>query len=178
MQLPPAEIAGARLARLRDSHLLTWWWIAGLRYEAARAQNWWHAVYPRLMATAALPLFPLLCAMTALQVASSRSRLYLSASREATIAVVAKPGRWVIEGYNSAHPGTTSPTYPGPGRVLWDAVMPAVLDIADRDGIRMQIVAGNDRLVELYRSRIPDLQVVGRTLPRGIKLERTPRERR
>lgn len=177
MRLPPAEIEGARAARPGDCHRLVCWWLVGLGYESTRAPSLRGCLYAGVVAGAGCWLFPVLWAMTLLQVVRPRSRVYVSTSRDATLTVVARSKGWVVQGYNSAHPGSTAPTGRRPGRVLWDAMVPALLEVADRDGIAVHVVSANSRLTELYLSRVPGLQVVGRGRPRGDKLVRAPQGR-
>lgn len=164
---PPA-VDGILTAGVADAARLMWWSQKGYQHGIFHGSAGGRAVNA-ICAVMWWPMWPLLWIANAGLIARKSTRYYMSPNKDATLAIAAKQGRWVIGEHLSARPGT------GQGRALRAVLLPVLGEVADREGVAVEATAASGRLAEVYRADVPELEKVGRGFPRGVKLRRAPR---
>lgn len=97
------------------------------------------------------------------------TRYYLSADRQAVLAVGIRRDAWHVHAHVSARPGS------GQGRALRALVGPALAAAADASGTRIEAVAISRAMADRYATELPGLVDVGPGFPQGRRLRREPR---
>lgn len=154
-------------ARLRDAPLLAAWQVRGWAHGATRGPWRGRAVATTCLG-AGVPLFALLVALMAVQVASRRSRLYLDPGRTAVLGVTATRHGWRIENHAARYPGTDA------GVRLREVLTPRLLGAADRHGVAIYLDATAPALAHRYAREFDGLEDVGPAPLRGRRMRRPP----
>lgn len=165
MTNPPASIPGTRQARVSDCPRLAWQLVSGLRRSGRYMATWLGRMAVQLLSVALVISFPLTYLLSVVRVLCPWCRQYMTVSRDAVLMVSATPRGWSVGNHTS--------TRPGAGKELRDIAIPALLEVADREGITIRAVAGHELLAETYQREVPGLRDVGRGL-RGRRLRRDP----
>lgn len=161
----PPEVTGFPAARERDVLRLTWWAEWGFLHGATRGSVGARA-FSVFLAAAWWPSLPVLLVGQLWALRRGTARYYFSPSRDAVLALVARPDGWHVAEHSAAAPGA------GRGRALREALMPPLLAAADAQGVAVHATAANRTLARQYSTELPGLVDVGRGLFRGRRLQR------
>lgn len=99
------------------------------------------------------------------------ARYYFSPGWDAVLALVARPDGWHVAEHYARRPGT------GRGSVLREALVPALLGVAEAEGITVYGTAATGSLARQYAEQLPGIVDVGRGTIRGRRLRRLPSPR-
>lgn len=112
--------------------------------------------------------YPLRAVLQIVLVYRPKARYYMSAERDAVIAISATRKGWHVSDHASATPGT------GQGKKLRAELLPHLADQARTSNITINATAANKNLAALYKAELPGLEDVGPGFPRGRKLRTYP----
>ncbi|WP_343320538.1 hypothetical protein AAFM46_16775 (plasmid) [Arthrobacter sp. TMP15] len=110
------------------------------------------------------PMYPLLAVLQITLVYRPGARYYMSAERDAVIAIGTTRKGWHVSDHASAAPGT------GQGKRLRAALLPHLTEHARNNRIAIHATAANAKLAALYAAELPGLEDTGPGFPRGRKL--------
>lgn len=97
-------------------------------------------------------------------------RAYMPATRDAILIVGSAERGWKVENFFAARPGWSN-TAP-----LWKSTVPALVEMADAQGVKMITTAMNETLKCYYMRKIPGLRRVGVLHTGQVRLLRVPRQ--
>lgn len=164
----PPLVAGVVAPGLGDKMRVTWWMLRG----------WWHGARAghgagRVMAGLLVVLWwvevPLIVPLQLYRMSRGHARYYLSAERDAVLAVVTTRKGWHVQDHLSARPGR------GQGKALRARILPELLYSADELAVRIYATAATAKLAARYINDLPGLVDVGRGVLGGRRLCREPR---
>lgn len=167
---PPDHIDGTVTAGPEDTAHLARLVETGFARAAAHREN--PGLTRATCGLAAAAFWPLLPAAVTLQLGLALrpgTRYYLSADRQAVLAVGVRRDAWHVHAHVSARPGS------GQGRALRALVGPALAAAADASGTRVEAVAISRAMADRYATEFPGLVDVGPGFPQGRRLRREPR---
>lgn len=163
----PPGVPGVIEPHAIDSFRLVWWLGRAFWHGATRGTG---AVRVRSAVLVVFWVFssPVLVIVYPFILRSANRRYYMSARRDAVLAVVATKIGWTFEDHTSSRPGT------GQGKKLRQQVLPAIVAAADQAQVVIIADAATPQLAAQYMSEIPGMVDVGPARPRGRKLYRPP----
>lgn len=100
--------------------------------------------------------------------AAGSTRSYMTAERDAVLAIATRADGWHIVDHFAARPGR------GRGRILRETLLAALTPAADQNGIAIHARAASASLARTYCEELPGLQDVGPAPIRGRQLRRDP----
>lgn len=166
----PPEVPGFLGPSRRDVLRLMWWAERGF-LQGARRGSAGSRAFSTFLAAMWWPTLPVLLVGQWWALRRRSARYYFSPSRDAVLALVARRDGWWVSEHYAAEPGA------GRGRALREALVPALLAVADREGIAVYGTAATRGLARRYTAQLPGFVDVGRGLFRGRRLQRVPSPR-
>ena len=166
----PPEVPGFPGPSRRDVLRLTWWAERGFLHGATRGGAGARA-FSAFLAAAWLPSLPVLVVGQWWALWRGTARYYFSPGRDAVLALVARRDGWHVSEHYAAEPGA------GRGRALREALVPALLAVAEGEGIAIYGTAATRSLARQYSAQLPGFVDVGRGGIGGRRLQRLPSTR-
>jgi len=147
-----------------------WWAEQGFWHGASRGSAGSRA-FSAFLAVMWWPALPVLLVGQWWALRRRSTRYYFSPNQDAVLALVARRDGWHVSEHYAAEPGA------GRGRALREALVPALLAVADRQGVTVYGTAATRSLARRYAAQLPDFVDVGRGFFRGRRLQRVPSPR-
>lgn len=164
----PPRVPGYLDARpIRDGLRTSVWTVRGYRHGAAKnTAPAGDRILSGGLLVGSIIFFPLLLITMPLLIgARPKTRYYMSADRNAAIAVTAGRTVWHVADHSTARPGTKS------GRALRRDLAPHLVVLLDAADAELRAVAVNEKMAEQYEDDLPGLRRTGKTAwPRGLKM--------
>lgn len=169
--LPPIAVAGLVTPRSSDYAAIALWSIRGIVHSAVKS-NGRDQVVSIFLATVAIAfapvLWPALWLHLVIRASAGRTRSYMTAQRDAVLAITTSADGWHIVDHVAARPGRRR------GRILRKTLLAALTAAADQNGIAIHARAASASLARTYCEELPGLHDVGPAPIRGRQLRRDP----